>query len=85
MSQGHPQSDGLAERMVHTLKVALRKACLGGRTSYWEDRLATVTMGYVAWFCAGLRNQAPTYAPTSNKQQSQAHGSRTYMLGTTCV
>ena len=24
----HPHADGLAERMVHTLKVALRKACL---------------------------------------------------------
>ena len=27
-SREHPQVDGLAERMVQTLRVALRKACL---------------------------------------------------------
>ena len=30
-SRDHPQADGLAERMVQTLKVALRKACLIGK------------------------------------------------------
>ena len=41
----HPEADGLAERMVQTLKVALRKACLVGKASGWEDRLASMTMG----------------------------------------
>ena len=45
-SRDHPQADGLAERMVQTLKVSLQKACLTGKVSGWEDRLATVTMGY---------------------------------------
>ena len=45
-SRDHPQADGLAQRMVQTLKVALRKACLTGKVSGWEDRLATITMGY---------------------------------------
>ena len=30
-SRDHPQADGLAERMVQTLKVAQRKACLTGK------------------------------------------------------
>ena len=45
-SRDHPQADSLAERMVQTLKVALRKACLTGKVSGWEDRLATITIGY---------------------------------------
>ena len=45
-SRDYPQADGLAKRMVQTLKVALRKACLTGKVSGWEDRLATMTMGY---------------------------------------
>ena len=45
-SRDHPQEDGLAERMVHTLKVAAHKACLTGKVSGWEDRLATITMEF---------------------------------------
>ena len=30
-SRDHPQPDGLAERMVQTLKIVLRKACLTGK------------------------------------------------------
>ena len=30
-SRDHPQADGLAKRMVQTLKVAPRKACLTGK------------------------------------------------------
>ena len=32
-SRDHPEADGLAERMVHTLKVALRKVCV---TEMWD-------------------------------------------------
>ena len=32
--------------MMQTLKVALQKTCLTGKVSGWEDRLATITMGY---------------------------------------
>ena len=45
-SRDHPHADGLAKRMVHTLKVALRKACLTGKVFGWEGRLAAITMGY---------------------------------------
>ena len=45
-SRDHPQADGLAKHMVQTLKVALRKACLVGKVTRWEDGLATITMGY---------------------------------------
>ena len=41
-----PHADGLDERMVQTLKVAIRKACLTREVSGWEDRLATITMRY---------------------------------------
>ena len=44
-SRDHPQADGLAKRMVQTLKVAQRKACLTCKVSRWEDRLATITTG----------------------------------------
>ena len=36
----------LIERIVQTLKVALRKACLTGTVLGWEERLATITTGY---------------------------------------
>ena len=45
-SRDHPQANGLAERMVQTLIVTLQKACLIGKVSGWEERLAAITMGY---------------------------------------
>ena len=36
-SRDRPHADGLAERMVQTLKVALRKVCVEGKASAWED------------------------------------------------
>ena len=39
----------------------------------------------VAWFCAGLRNHAPTYASAAIKQQSHLSGSSTHTLQATCM
>ena len=58
-SRDHPQADGLAKRMVQTLKVALRKACLTGKVSGWEDWLATITMGYRMSTHEGLVHLSP--------------------------
>ena len=52
----HPRADGLAERMVQTLKVPLRKACLVGKATRWEDRLATIAMDYTMSTHEGLAN-----------------------------
>ena len=61
MSRDHPQADDLAKRMVKTLKVALRKACLTGKVSGWEDRLATITMGYRMSTHESLAHFSPYY------------------------
>ena len=58
-SRDHPQEDGLTERMVQTLKVALRKACLTGKVSGWEDGLANITMGYWMSTNASLAHFSP--------------------------
>ena len=60
-SRDHPQADGLAERMVQALKVAQRKACLTGKVSEWEDRLATITMGYRISTHGSLAHFSPYY------------------------
>ena len=60
-SRDHPHADGLAEIMVQTLKVALRKACLTSKVSGWEDRLATITMGHRMSTHESLAHFSPYY------------------------
>ena len=45
-SHEHPQSDGLAERMVQTMKGGLRKCLLDGGEEQWDEILPYVAMGY---------------------------------------
>ena len=45
-SRDHPQSDGLAERMVQTVKEALRKFVLKSDRHNWDVQLCWIAMGY---------------------------------------
>ena len=45
-SRDHPQADGLAERMVQTMKRSLRKCLLDGGGQRWDELLPYVSMGY---------------------------------------
>ena len=45
-SRDHPQSDGLAERMVQTIKEALRKFVLKSNRRLWDVQLCWIAMGY---------------------------------------
>ena len=45
-SREHPQSDGLAERMVQTMKRALRKCLCDGGGQEWDELLPYIAMGY---------------------------------------
>ena len=45
-SHEHPQSNGLAERMVQTMKRALRKCLLDGGGEEWDELLPYLAMGY---------------------------------------
>ena len=45
-SHEHPQSDGLAERIVQTMKRALKKCLLDGGSEQWDEILSYVAMGY---------------------------------------
>ena len=45
-ARDHPQSDGLAERMVQTLKRGLRKYCLAEDVHDWDLKLPYLVMGY---------------------------------------
>ena len=45
-SRDHPQSDGLAERMVQTVKEALRKFVLKSNRRLWDVQLCWIAMGY---------------------------------------
>jgi len=47
ISKAHPQSNGQAERMVQTIKTALRKTCAARqRVSDWDEDVAWIAMGY---------------------------------------
>ena len=45
-SREHPQADGLAERMVQTMKRALRKCLCDGGGEQWDELLPYIAMGY---------------------------------------
>jgi hypothetical protein len=45
-SRDHPQSDGLAERMVQVVKEALRKYCITFNKQHWCRFLCWIAMGY---------------------------------------
>lgn len=44
-SREHPQSDGLAESMVQTMKRALRKCLLHGGGEDWDELQPLIAMG----------------------------------------
>ena len=44
-SREHPQSDGLAERMVQTMKRELRKCLLDSGGEEWDELLPCIAMG----------------------------------------
>jgi site-specific DNA-cytosine methylase len=47
ISKGHPQANGQAERMVQTVKTALKKTCAAQkRVSDWDSEVAWIAMGY---------------------------------------
>ncbi|KAJ9504506.1 hypothetical protein QJQ45_030417 [Haematococcus lacustris] len=46
-SANHPQSNGLSERCVQTVKACLRKHCTSNRvTDRWDDALPMIALGY---------------------------------------
>ena len=45
-SRDHPRADGLAERMVQTMKRSLRKSLCNGGGLRWDELLLYVAMGY---------------------------------------
>ena len=60
-SRDHPQADGLAERMVQTIKVALRKFCLENDKTTWDTALPRIAMGYRMSKQASLSNYSPYF------------------------
>ena len=60
-SRDHPQADGLAERMVQTIKVALRKFCLENDKTTWDTALPCIAMGYRMSKQASLSNYSPYF------------------------
>ena len=60
-SREHPQADGLAERMVQTIKQALRKYCLENDNTTWDSALPYIAMGYRMSRQAALSNYSPYF------------------------
>jgi hypothetical protein len=60
-SRGHPQADGLAERMVQTIKKALQKFCLVYNKHHWDQFLPWIAMGYRMSRQASLAGFSPYY------------------------
>ncbi|GAQ93509.1 hypothetical protein KFL_015960010, partial [Klebsormidium nitens] len=60
-SRGHPQADGLAERMVQTIKKALQKYCLVYNKHHWDQFLPWIAMGYRMSRQASLGGFSPYY------------------------
>lgn len=60
-SRDHPQADGLAERMVQTIKVALRKYCLQVNPRTWDELLPYILLGYRVSTQAALASFSPYY------------------------
>ena len=60
-SREHPQADGLAERMVQTVKQALRKYCLEHDNTTWDEQLPNIAMGYRMSKQASLSNYSPYF------------------------
>jgi hypothetical protein len=60
-SRGHPQADGLAERMVQIIKKALQKYCLVYNKHHWDQFLPRIAMGYRMSRQASLAGFSPYY------------------------
>jgi transposase InsO family protein len=58
-SRDHPQSDGLAERMVQTVKEAFRKFVLKSNRHHWDVQLCWIAMGYRM----SRQNSVAVYSP----------------------
>ena len=60
-SREHPQADGLAERMVQTIKRALRKYCLQHDNTTWDTALPYIAMGYRMSKQSSLSDYSPYF------------------------
>ena len=60
-SRDHPQADGLAERLVQTFKLALRKYALDVDKKTWDNHVPWITMGYRFSNQASLGHYSPYY------------------------
>jgi len=60
-SRDNPQADGLAERMVQTIKKALRKICLTENKEDWDLALPYIAMGYRMSKHASLSHFTPYF------------------------
>ena len=60
-SREHPEADGLAERMVQTIKRALRKYCLTGHLRDWDLQLPYLALGYRVTRQSSLGKYSPYF------------------------